>query len=174
MNMKKLVMLFALIALALPPAAFAASTTSVSVTVAAEGLLTIPATTTLSEAGGFLNYSGSTAFNYMIRTSSSGSVTLKVTTDFAPTGGPSVTTPPTTGDALSYICTATGTSSPTACTGTQTSSTTTTTSVLTVGANKYSAASPGDSGTVTWTLSNDPKYKVGTYSATVTFTISAT
>ncbi len=171
--MKKIALVFALFALALTPAAFAANATTVSVTVGAEGLLTIPAATTLAEGSAFTNYTGSTAFNYMIRTSTAGSVTLQVTTDFAPTGGPSVLTPPTAGDALTYSCTASGTSTPTACTGPLTASTTTTTSVLTVGATKYSAASPGDSATVNWTLTNDPKYKVGTYSSTVTFTISA-
>jgi hypothetical protein len=172
--MKKHVFLLVLVALALTPTAFAVNATTVSVTVGAEGVLTIPAATTLSEAGGFANYTGSTAFNYMIRTATAGSVTLQVTSDFSGTGGPSVAVPPTSGDALTYSCAATGTSTPTACTGPVTASTTTTTSVLTVGANKYSAASPGDSGTVNWTLTNDPKYKVGSYTATVQFTISAT
>lgn len=172
--MKKLVTLFALLALALVPAAFAASTTSVSVTVGAEGLLTIPASTSLTEASAFTAYTGSTAINYMIRTSTAGSVTLEVTSDFTGTGGPSVVTPPTAGDALTYNCTASGTSTPTACTGPVTASHTAYTSVLTVGANKYSAASPGDAATVAWSLTNDPKYAVGTYTATVTFTISAT
>jgi hypothetical protein len=173
--MKKLIsVFFVTLVLALAPSAFAANATTVSVTVGAEGLLTIPAATTLSGAGGFANYTGSTAFNYMIRTNAAGSVTLQVSTDFSPTLGPSVAVPPTAGDALTYSCTAAGTSTPTACSGPVTASTTTTTSVLTVGANKYSAASPGDTGTVSWTLTNDPKYKVGTYTATVQFTISAT
>jgi hypothetical protein len=173
-GMRTLVLLFVLFALALAPAAFAANATSVAVTVGAEGLLTIPAATTLSGAGGFTSFTGSTAFKYMIRTNTGGSVTLQVSTDFSPANGPSVATPPTVGDALTYSCTAAGNSAPTACSGPLTASTTSTTSVLTVGANKYSAASPGDSGTVNWTLTNDPKYKIGTYTATVQFTISAT
>jgi hypothetical protein len=32
----------------------------------------------------------------------------------------------------------------------------------------------GDAGSVNWTLTNDPLYKTGTFSATATFTISAT
>ena len=173
--MRKLGLMFALLTLALTPAAFAANTTTVSVTVGAEGALTIPAATTLIGAGSFANYIGSTAFNYMIRTATTGSVVLEVTADF-PCGinGPCVHTPPTVGDALTYTCTASGTSTPTACASSMTASTIATSSVLTVGANKYSAASPGDTGTVNWTLTNDPKYPVGTYSATVTFTISAT
>ncbi len=171
--MKRHILVFALLALALTPAAFAANATTVTVAVGAEGVLTIPASTTLAEGTSFTSYTGSTAFHYMIRTNTGGSVTLEVTTDFAPTGGPSVTTPPTVGDALTYTCAASGTSTPTACTGPLTASTSSTTSVLTVGATKYSAASPGDSGTVNWTLTNDPKYKVGTYNSTVTFTISA-
>jgi hypothetical protein len=174
--MKKLISVFVVsFVLALAPSAFAVNATTVSVTVGAEGLLTIPAATTLTGAGGFANYTGSTAFNYMIRTATTGSVVLEVTSDFPCTGnGPCVHTPPTAGDTLSYTCTASGTSSPTACGSLTPASTTSTTSVLTVGANKYSAAAPGDSGTVSWTLTNDPKYPVGTYSATVTFTISAT
>jgi hypothetical protein len=45
--------------------------------------------------------------------------------------------------------------------------------VLTLATDKHST-SPGDSGAVNWTLVNDPKYKTGSYTSTVTFTISAT
>jgi hypothetical protein len=150
-------------------------TTSVSVAVAAEAALTVnTTTTTLSSTGtNFSSYTGSTSLTYFIRTtpsSGSGSIVLKVTTDFAPTGGPSVGSPPTSGDALKYTCTV---SSPgTACSGTQTSSTSSTTSVATFGADAHSTFA-GNSASVSWTLTNDPLYKVGTYSATVTFTIAA-
>src|SRR5215470_20202852 len=119
-------------------------TTTVNVTVAAEAALNITnGTTNLTSTGtNFSNYTGSTSLTYFIRTTQStgaGSLTLKVTADFSPSGGPSVGTPPTAGDALSYTCN--------------------------VAAN---------AATVSWTLTNDPKYKTGSYSATVTFTISAT
>jgi hypothetical protein len=44
--------------------------------------------------------------------------------------------------------------------------------VVTFGAAARSSAA-GDTGSVSWSLTNDPKYATGTYTATVTFTISA-
>jgi hypothetical protein len=152
-------------------------TTTVSVSVVAEAALSIgTATTTIANTPGTFSspYTGTTALTYKIRTTKTGgagSITLKVTTDFAPAGGPSVGTPPTAGDALTYTCTV---SSPgTACSGSQTSSTSAATSVATFGANA-SSASAGNSGSVAWSLTNDPLYATGSYNATVTFTISAT
>jgi hypothetical protein len=172
--MKKLVF-FVLLALALSPAAFAAgNATSVTVAVGAEASITVGASTALTEAGNFANYAGSTTFTYLIRTTPStgtGSVTVKVTTDFSPVGGPSVATP-AAGDSLTYNCTASGTSAPTACSGPVTALTTAATNVLTVGADKHSTLA-GDSGTVNWTLTNDPNYKVASYTSTVTFTVAA-
>src|SRR5271169_4305112 len=101
-------------------------TNQVSVTVGAEAALTIGgAATTLTSTGtNFSDYTGTTPFTYFIRTSNttgSGFIKIQVTTDFAPTGGPSVGTPPTAGDTLSYTCTV---STPgTACSGAQVSST---------------------------------------------------
>jgi hypothetical protein len=150
-------------------------TTTVSVAVAAEAALSaISGTSTLSSTGtNFSTYTGTTNLTYFIRTTpstGSGSIVLEVTTDFAPTGGPSVASPPTATDALTYNCTV---SSPgTACTGPLTAKTTATTNVGTFGANAHSAFA-GNSASVSWSLTNDPQYKVGTYTATVTFTISA-
>ena len=150
-------------------------TTTVSVAVAAEAALTaITGTSTLASTGtNFSTYTGTTNLTYFIRTTpstGSGSIVLKVTTDFAPTGGPSVGTPPTTGDALTYNCTV---STPgTACTGPLTASKSSTTSVATFGVDAHSTFA-GNSASVAWSLTNDPLYKVGTYTATVTFTISA-
>jgi hypothetical protein len=45
--------------------------------------------------------------------------------------------------------------------------------VGTFGAAAHSAVA-GNSGSVAWTLTDDPAYGTGTYAATVTFTISAT
>jgi hypothetical protein len=150
-------------------------TTTMSVSVVAEAALTVnTSTTTLASTGtNFSSYTGTTALTYFIRTTpttGSGSIVLKVTTDFAPTGGPSVGTPPTGTDALTYNCTV---SSPgTACTGPLTAKTSATTNVGTFGAGSSSTFA-GNSASVAWTLTNDPLYKVGTYTATVTFTISA-
>lgn len=150
-------------------------TTTMSVSVVAEAGLTVnTTTTTLANTGtNFAPYTGTTALTYYVRTTpttGSGSIVLKVTTDFSPTGGPSVGTPLTATDALTYNCTV---SSPgTACTGPLTASTSATTSVGTFGANAHSAYA-GNSASVAWSLTDDPQYKVGTYTATVTFTISA-
>jgi hypothetical protein len=150
-------------------------TTAVQVAIAAEASLTInTATSTLSTIGAtFSNpFTGTTSLTYKIRTTKvggSGLITLKVTTDFAGAGGPSVLAPPTAGDALTYSCTLAAPG--TACTGPITSSTAVATNVGTFGTDNKSA-SAGNAGTINWSLTNDPVYSTGTYTATVTFTIS--
>lgn len=178
--MRKLLLYALLGVLLLAPAARAqfagTGTTTVSVTVAAEAAIQIdtPATT-LTTAGTVFNpYTGTTNFTYKIRTTKvggSGTVTLQVTSDFAPAGGPSVGTPPSAGDTLAYTCTVVAPG--TACAGSQTSSTTAATSVATFGANAKSAKAGNSGNSVSWSLTNDPLYETGSYSATVTFTISA-
>lgn len=132
------------------------------------------ASTSLTAATPFANYIGTTSFTYKIRTtavSGNGNIQLQVTTDFSPANGPSVASPPTAADKLNYTCTV---STPgTACSGTLASSTTAQTSVSTFGADAHSVAA-GNSGSVAWSLTNDPAYKAGSYTAVVTFTISAT
>jgi hypothetical protein len=158
-------------------AQFAGSgTTTVSVSVGPEASIQVDtATTTLTAPGTvFNNYTGTTALTYKIRTTQStgtGNIQLEVTADFAPAGGPSVASPPTAGDTLTYTCTASAPA--TACSGSQTSSTTAATSVATFGAGASSAVA-GNSASTSWILVNDPKYHTGSYSATVTYTISAT
>ena len=148
---------------------------TVSVTIGAEAAISITnANTSLASAGTlFANYAGTTNFSYQIRstkTTGSGNVVLQITSDFNGTGGPKVAVPPTAGDALVYTCTV---SSPaTQCTGSQTASTTASSPVATFGADAHSAPA-GNSGSVAWTLTNDPTYKTGSYSATATFTITA-
>ena len=151
-------------------------TTTINVTVGAEAGLTVGGTTNLSSVGtNFANYTGTTNLTYYVRTTQTtgtGSITLKVTSDFnCAAGGPCVATPPTSGDALSYTCTVT--SPGTACGGSQTSLTTASTPFSTFGADAHSNPS-GNSASASWSLTNDSKYKTGAYSATVTFTISAT
>lgn len=159
------------------PAIYAQGTgsTTVSVTVGAEASVIVnTSTTTLVSSTPFADYTGNTSLTYKIRTtpsSGAGTITAQVTTDFSPTGGPSVASPPSAGDALKYTCTV---ASPgTGCSGAQTSSTTAATSVATFGADAHSATA-GNSASVAWALTNDAAYKVASYSATVTFTISAT
>ncbi|MBZ5542242.1 MAG: hypothetical protein LAO07_01005 [Acidobacteriia bacterium] len=149
-------------------------TTSLTVNVAAAAALQVnTATTSLTQGGIFSDFTGTTSLTYWVRTtpsSGSGTIVLQVTSDFSPTGGPSVASPPA-GDSLTYTCTLGGVG--TACSGSQTALTTGTTNVATFGANARSAKA-GDSASVSWTLTNDPQYPTGSYSATATFTISAT
>src|SRR5664279_846741 len=143
----------------------ATGTTILSVAIAAEASLTVNTGTSslTATAGTFLNnFAGTTSLTYKIRTTKTGgtgTITAKVTTDFGGTGGPSVLTPPTAGDALTYTCTV---ATPgTACTS-QTASTTAATGLATFGADAKSA-SAGNSASVAWTLTNDPQYSTGTY-----------
>lgn len=148
-------------------------TTSVAVAVSPEASIRIDTgTTTLLTVGGlFADYGATTNFTYRVRTTTSGSVTLKITPDFSPTGGPSVTTPPTAGDALTYTCAISGTGATPCSSGT--ASTSASTNVATFAADAHSVRD-GSPGSVAWTLTNDPVYKTGSYSATATFTISTT
>jgi hypothetical protein len=149
-------------------------TTQITVGVAAEASISVTAATSLTTSGTIFNdYAGQTAFQYKVRTTKvggSGTVTMKVTGDFSPTGGPSVGTPPSSGDALTFTSALTGVGSgiPTATPITTTSET----NMATFGANAHSTKT-GDNGTVSWTLTNDPLYETGSYTATVTFTINA-
>ena len=157
-------------------------TTTVSVTVAAEAALTVnTGTTTLTTTGFFANYTGTTNLTYYIRTTQTtgtGSIVLQVTSDFGGvgcSGGPCVGTPPSAGDALTYSCTVSnpgnnGTATP--CTAPVTAKTSAQTNVALFGADNRSLVG-GNTGSVSWALTDDPKYKTGTYTATVTFTISA-
>ena len=147
--------------------------TTLTVAVGSEAAITLGTTSPFSSVGIFGDYVTSTPFTYFIRTGTttgSGTITLQVTSDFAPLGGPSVGSPKTAGDALNYTCTV---QSPgTACTGTVAAALTTT-NVATFGANAQSARGGNATNSVAWTLTNDPAYAQGSYSATVTFTISA-
>ena len=178
-NLKKIALIVAAAALLGIPAhaQWAGNgTTTMSLTVGAEAALQVSTgTTTLTNVGTIFNaYTGTTNFSYLVRTTKTGgtgTITLEVTSDFSPASGPSVATPPTAGDALTYACTVAAPA--TACTGSVTSSTSAATSVATFGANAHSAMA-GNAGSVAWNLSDDPTYQTGAYSATVTLTISAT
>lgn len=152
-------------------------TTTIAVTVAPEASIAITTVgnTSLTTPGGglFVDYTGTTTFLYKIRTDKAagvGHITLQITADFDGTGGPSVTTPPTTGDTLKYSCVV---ASGTACTGPVTAATSVPTNVATFGTDAHSIKA-GDAGSVNWVLTNDPVYKTGSYNATATFTISNT
>jgi len=170
--------------LSLPALADAQTTTQTlsAVIVAEGGLFSFPNSVTLTKTGTVFNaYTGSITINYRARTTSSGggNITVKATADFSPGGGPSITTPPTAGDAVTYTCS--GATLGSNCSGTITVSTTTSTNVVTGipgssctgGGSPCSSADP-NSVTLNFSLTNDPKYKTGSYAATLTFTISAT
>jgi len=166
---------FSLLAFAGLAQAQLTGTTSLSVVVGPEAALTVnTATTSLTAAGGtFSNpFTGTTSLTYFMRTSKTsgtGSLTVKITTDFAPAGGPLVATSGATGDALTFTCTMTG---GTACATAQTASTTTAATFGTWG-TAFSTPKAGDPASVGWSLVDDPAYAANTYTATATFTISA-
>jgi len=158
-------------------AAQAQNTTTLTVVVQPEASLTVTTgTTSLTTSGTNFStpFTGTSTFTYQIRTTKpggNGSISAKVTADFSGNGGPSVGTPPSPGDQLSYTCTVSVPGTP--CTGSQNASTTAATAVATFGAGANSSRS-GNNGSVAWSLTDDPLYATGTYSATVTFTISTT
>ena len=153
-------------ALALAPAAFAQNTTTLGVTVAAEATFTtLDSSTTLTHAGStFADFTGTTNFNYKLRTTASGtgSITVAVTA-FSGTGAPQLTD-------LSYTC---GTASGGTGCSSSTGASTTATSVVSFGADSHSDGT-GGGGSMLWTLKDDANVKAAAYTTTATFTISAT
>ena len=164
---------FAMLVLACAAHAQGTGNTTLSLNVPAEASLTVTTgTTNLSTASTVFgnSFTGATNLTFKLRTAKtggSGTITAKVSTDFSPANGPSVTTPPTAGDALTYGCTA---APGTACTGPITASTVSATNVATFATNTKTATGTGS---VSWSLTDDPLYETGTYTATILFTISA-
>jgi hypothetical protein len=152
------------------------TTQTLSAPINAIGKLSVPSSLNLTSAGTtFVAYAGNLIVSYRIRTTAatgSGSLTMRATADFSPAGGPSIA-----GGQLTYTCSAA--SLGVACSGTQTASTASQTSVVTLGASLCTggggSCSSANTNSVqsTFTLSNNPAFKTGTYSATLTFTISA-
>jgi hypothetical protein len=145
------------------------------------GLFSFPSSVTLTKTGTtFSSFTGNLSIQYDARTTQStggGSITVEVTSDFTPAGGPSIASPPSAGDKLTYTCS--GATLGTGCSGTQKVSSTASTSVISLsatectgGGGSCSSANP-NTVTLNFTLTDDPAYKAGSYSATVTFTISA-
>jgi hypothetical protein len=149
-------------------------TTTISLTVGPEAWISVPSSTPLLNAGSdfTVDYVGTTAIAYKVRTTTSGSITFKAA-EFDVTGGPKIASP-VAGDELKYTSIVGGTSVGTGVTtAANVTSTSTDYPVVTFGANA-SSKKAGDGTTVNWTLPNDPQYKTGAYSSIVTFTISAT
>ncbi|MGA3326798.1 MAG: hypothetical protein ABSF45_20220 [Terriglobia bacterium] len=185
--MKKILVLTAGLLLAASTAFAQLGTTTVTsnlkVVVGPEAALTIQtAEADFTSPTNFSNYvsTNPTNFTYFVRTtegSGTGAVTFRVTTDFSGGTGPSVQHPPTAGDALTYTCgapTAPAAGSATQCSGSQTVAWATDMPVLSFGFGTHSHKAGDGASIASWTLSNDPLYQVGSYTATVTLTISAT
>ena len=143
--------------------------------VPAASITVSPSTLNLTEGGPtFSSFTTATPLtvNFMIRTTqSSGSGTITVrAAQFAPTGGPTVS-----GSNLTCTCVS---STLGTCPGTQNVSTSSTVTVLNVPASSCTGSgcsgSNPQSARLSFTLVNQPQYKVGSYSAVLTFTISAT
>ena len=126
----------------------------------------------------FGSYGTAVTVQYYARTSAGGTITAKSISDFATCGAPA-TAPSVACNAVKYTCAAV--TFGTGCASTQTLSTTTSTSVVSLppssgctnGGSPCGPANPSGI-SLTFTLTNDPNYKTGTYSAIVQFTISAT
>jgi hypothetical protein len=151
---------------------------TLSVTVGAEAAIVVSTTPIFTSGTTFADYTATTNYTYYIRTITGGSITVSATADFSTgglNGGPSIVTPPTSGDTLTYACAVNQPSfgAATACTTTTVSALNAGQTVVTFGTAAQSHKA-GDSGSTTWTLTNDPSYKAGSYSATVQYTISAT
>lgn len=142
-----------------------------------------PTTVSLTHTGTtFSNYTSASSItvSYWIRTTpSTGSGNVQVqAAEFTPTGtgGPVIGT---SGGPLTYTCS--GATLGTNCSGNQTLSITTQTPVVTSipagactgGGGICSSAIPNTVST-SFTLTNNPAYKTGSYSSVLTFTISAT
>jgi hypothetical protein len=125
-------------------------------------------------------FAGTMTLGYRARTSQGigyGTITVKASADFSPAGGPSIAHPPGAGDRFTYTCS--GATLGISCSGMQTVSTTSSTNVVSIGASACTgggapcSSGDPDSTNVTFTLTDDPQYKTGAYSATLTWTISA-
>ena len=162
-----------------PPARsdVAALSQTINTQLNAVGKVSAPSSLTLTSTGTvFSPYSGSLTLLYRARSTpagTGGNITVQATGDFSPSGGPTV---PSGG--LTYSCSAATLGTP--CSGSKTVSLAAQTSVATIppsactgGGGACSAADP-NSVRLDFSLTNDPQYKTGNYTATVTFTVSAT
>ena len=184
--MRKLLPLMALVAVLMGTCtAFgqvtASDTATLSVTVGNEATIAIDSgskTTTFTTSTAFTDYTATTNYHYQIRTSQSsgsGYINVAITTDFSPTGGPSAYAP-ASGDSLK-ITTSTASVGSAVVPSNQVNATAQ--NIVTFGANVHAGspgavATKGATGSISWDLTNDPAYQTNTYTATATFTISAT
>lgn len=161
---------------ALLSAATGTATQTLSAQIDAIAKLSVPGSLSVTNVGTtFVGYAGNLTVSYRARTTAStgsGSISVEATADFSPTGGPSIAS-----GQLTYTCSSATLG--TACSGTQTSSTASQTSVVSIGAGactggggSCSSVNPNTVQT-SFALTNNPAFKTGSYSATLTFTASA-
>ena len=149
------------------------TTQTISANVSPYGKLSLPASVTLrssdSRFGG--NLAGTLMVSYWARTSSAGggSITVQATSNFSPSGGPSISD-------VTYLCS--GATLGAGCSGSQTLATSLATPAVSLASGACtgggSTCSTAEPNTVQLTLSapDKPRYKTGSYSAQITFTIS--
>jgi hypothetical protein len=173
--MKKLLILVPLLLLA-ASLSFAqvtsVPTTTLTVTVGAEAAIVVGTTPGFSLSTTFAPYTASTPYTYYIRTSSggTGNISVKFVNDWSPGGGPSITSSGTTGDYLSFTPSVT---SPGTAAGKSNCAALNNAYPVATFVGSASSAIGGNTGSVAWSLVNDPAYAQGSYSITATFTISA-
>lgn len=152
-------------------------TQTLNAQLAATGKVSVPVSISLTATGAaFSPYTGSLTVNYRVRSTTTGiggSITVQSTAEFAPSGGPTVAS-----GVLAYTCS--GATLGTGCSGTAAMSLVSATNVLTIpasactgGGGSCSSANP-NTVTTNFSLVDDPTYKTGSYSASITFTISST
>jgi len=152
---------------------------TLTVSIGAVAIVSVNPVAMTTSGGAFTNsFTGSMLLSYKVRTSTLGgsaNIQLRATADFTPAGGPSIASPPSPGDALTYTCSST--SLGTGCSGPLTVSTTAGTNVVNIGAAACTGSgctgSNPQTQTLNFQLTNDPQYSTGTYQATLTFTASA-
>ncbi len=153
-----------------------AGTQTLTATINPIGSISVPGSTNLTTSmTTFQPFTGALVLSYRARTTpaGAGTITMTVTSDFTPAGGPSAAS----GD-LTYVCS--GATLGTACSGTQKASPTTQTPVVALPASSCTggggACSTPDPNSVNliFNLTDSPAYGTGSYSAKVTFTISST
>ena len=154
------------------------TTHSLTVTTGANGKVHVVSSATLTESAAlFGSFSGNLSLQYYGRTLNGGSITVQGTSDFGSCASPA-SSPSIACSTVHYTC---GTASfGSACSSTVTLATSSATTVVTLPANSAcvnggSPCGPTNPFTIplNFTLSNDPYYKTGPYSATLQFTLSA-
>ena len=154
------------------------TTQGISAAISPIAKVSVPSSLTLTHSGTIFNpFTATLVVSYKAHTtainSTGGNLTMQITSDFTPSGGPSAAS-----GALTYGCSGAGLG--TACSGTITASTSSQTSVVvlpksacTGGGGSCSGSNPATV-SVSFSLDDNPAYPTGTYSAVATFFISAT